>query len=83
MFKRRNLFKSLLGFLVIPEELPTPNVPRTLKANWTFEAEQDLLALHNEFADSEIVALMAAEIQKEIDSEIINKLIEESKKMPI
>lgn len=80
MFNRRNLFKSLLGFLVVPKELPAaPKVQRRLKVNWSIDAEQDLMALHN----SSLASIMAEEIQKEIDNEMINRMIECSKKMPI
>ena len=81
MFNLRNLFKSLLGLFLVPKDLP--ETPKKLKTNWAFEAEQDLVCLHGEFADREIVALMAAEIQKEIDNERINRMIEEAKKMPV
>jgi hypothetical protein len=81
MFNRRNLFKSLLALLIVPKDLP--ETPKKLKINWSFEAEQDLLALHNKSLETEITSLMAAEIQKEIDNEMINRMIRESKKMPI
>ena len=81
MFNRRNLFKSLLALLIVPKDLP--ETPKKLKINWSVEAEQDLLALHNKFLETEITSLMAAEIQKEIDNEMINRMIRESKKMPI
>jgi hypothetical protein len=80
MFKRRNLFKSLIGLFLVPN---IPIVPRRLKAKWSFEAEQDLLSLHGELADSTIVSLMAKEIQEEIDNEMIDRLIKASKKMPM
>jgi len=81
MFNRRNLFKSLLGLFLVPKDLP--ETPKILKTNWSFEAEQDLLAMHNKFADSTIVSLMAAELQKEIDNQMINRMIKEAKKMPV
>jgi hypothetical protein len=80
MFKRRNLFKSLLGLFLVPN---IPIVPRKLKTTWSFDAEQDLVCLHGEFADSTIVSLMAKEIQEEIDNEMISRMIAESKKMPM
>lgn len=84
MFSRRNLFKSLLGFLVVPKELPAaPKVQRRLKVNWSIDAEQDLMAMHNALAESQLAAIMAEEIQKEIDNKMINRMIECSKKMPI
>lgn len=79
MFKRRNLFKSLLGLFLVPN---IPIVPRKLETTWSFEAE-DLVCLHGEFADSTIVSLMAKEIQEEIDNEMISRMIAESKKMPM
>lgn len=80
MFKRRNLFKSLIGLFLVPD---IPIVPRKLKTTWSFEAEQDLLCLHGELADSTIVSLMAKEIQEEIDNEMIDRIIKASKKMPM
>ena len=76
MFKRRNLFKSLLGLFLVPD---IPIVPRKLKINWSFEAEQDLLSLHGELANRTMASLMAKEIQEEIDSEMINRI----RKIPI
>jgi hypothetical protein len=76
MFKRRNLFKSLIGLFLAPD---IPIVPRKLKTTWSFEAEQELLSLHGEFADSTIVSLMAKELQEEIDSEMIDRI----RKMPM
>jgi hypothetical protein len=61
MFKRRNLFKSLLGLFLVPD---IPIVPRKLKATWSFEAEQDLLSLHGELANRTMASLMAKEIQE-------------------
>ncbi len=79
MFKRRNLFKSLIGLFLVPD---IPIVPRKLKTTWSFEAE-DLVCLHGELADSTIVSLMAKEIQEEIDNEMIDRIIKASKKMPM
>ena len=76
MFKRRNLFKSFIGLFLVPN---IPIVPKKLKINWSLEAEQDLLSLHGELANSTIASLMAKEIQEEIDIEMINRI----RKMPI
>ena len=76
MFKRRNLFKSLLGLFLVPN---IPIVPRKLKTTWSFEAEQDLVCLHGFSIDSALVSSMAEELQKEIDSEMIERI----RKMPI
>jgi len=61
MFKRRNLFKSLLGLFLAPD---IPVVPRKLKTTWSFEAEQDLVSLHGFSIDSGLVSSMAEELQK-------------------
>lgn len=47
---------------------------RKLKANWTREAAQDLRAMHNIDAASQLSDLLAAEINAEIDQEILNDL---------
>lgn len=47
---------------------------RKLKAVWTFEAQQDLRSQHNLDAEAELTAVLAQEINLEIDREIINDL---------
>ena len=82
MFKRRNLFKSLIGVFLAPDIPIVPNipiVPRRLKTTWSFEAEQDLVSLHGFSIDSGLVSSMAEELQKEIDSEMIERI----RKMPM
>jgi hypothetical protein len=48
---------------------------RKLKAVWTYEAQQDLRSQHNLDAEAELTAVLAQEINLEIDREIINDLI--------
>lgn len=47
---------------------------RKLKAVWSMEAQQDLQAMHNIQAEGALSAMMAAEINAEIDREILNDL---------
>ena len=48
---------------------------RKLKAVWSYEAQQDLRSQHNLDAEAELTAVLAQEINLEIDREIINDLI--------
>ena len=82
MFKRRNLFKSLIGLFLAPDIPIVPDipvVPRRLKTTWSFEAEQDLVSLHGFSIDSALVSSMAEELQKEINSEMLERI----RKMPM
>ena len=47
---------------------------RKLKAVWSFEAQQDLRSQHNLDAEGEITAVLAQEVNIEIDREIIGDL---------
>ncbi len=47
---------------------------RKLKAVWSYEAQQDLRSQHNLDAESELTAVLAQEINLEIDREIITDL---------
>lgn len=47
---------------------------RKLKAVWTFEAQQDLRSQHNLDADEELTAMLAQEVNLEIDREILTDL---------
>lgn len=47
---------------------------RKLKATWTYEAAQDMRANYTDKAATDLAALMAAELQAEIDKEIIEDL---------
>ncbi len=49
-------------------------ITRKLKAVWTFEAQQDLRSQHNLDADQELTAVLAQEINLEIDREILTDL---------
>lgn len=49
--------------------------PRKLKAVWSHEAQEDLLAMHNVCVEKELTDILAKEIQAEIDKEILNDLI--------
>ncbi|MBW1971246.1 MAG: hypothetical protein JRI44_00185 [Deltaproteobacteria bacterium] len=48
---------------------------KKLKAKWTIEAQQDLLAYHGLDAEAEVMKILALEITREIDYEIINNLL--------
>lgn len=47
---------------------------RKLKATWTYEASQDLRAWANNQAAQKLTEKLAAEINKEIDEEILRDL---------
>jgi len=49
-------------------------ITRKLKAVWTFEAQQDLRSQHNLDAEQELTAVLAQEINLEIDREILTDL---------
>lgn len=54
----------------------TPNAEiRRLRANWTMEAQQDLRAIHNLYAEDQLAQDIIFEINQEIDQEILNDLI--------
>ena len=79
MKSRRSLFKGLIGLIIAPRVIDTlpPEIPiirsgpRRLKINWSFELEQDLIALHGLNVDSTLVCMSNA-IQCEIDNNLIN-----------
>lgn len=48
---------------------------RKLKATWTYEAAQDLRAFGNLKAEADLANILAQEINKEIDEEILRDLI--------
>jgi hypothetical protein len=58
----------------------SPAQNRSLKANWSIEAEQDLRSFHNINAEAELAAVIAAEINAEIDQEILRDLRNNSPK---
>lgn len=47
---------------------------KKLKAKWTLEAQQDLMAYHGLSAESELLAVLGDQIRREIDRAIINDL---------
>lgn len=47
---------------------------RKLKAAWSYEAQQDLRSQHNLEADAELTAVLAQEINLEIDREVLTDL---------
>lgn len=49
--------------------------PRKLKADWSWEADQDLYAQHNISAEETMTSVLSQEISLEIDREIITDLI--------
>lgn len=48
---------------------------RKIKAAWTFEAQQDIRSQHNMDAEAELTAVMAQELNLEIDREILGELL--------
>lgn len=50
-------------------------VPRKLKADWSWEAQQDLRSQHNIDAEQALTSVLAQEISLELDREIINDLV--------
>lgn len=59
--------------LVVESELIGAKT-RKLKAVWSYEAQQDLRSQHNLDAEAELTAVLAQEINLEIDREILNDL---------
>lgn len=59
--------------LVIESEDITART-RKLKAVWTYEAQQDLRSQHNLDAEAELTAILAQEINLEIDREVLTDL---------
>jgi hypothetical protein len=53
---------------------------RKLKAVWTYEADQDLRSWHGIDAAQELTDILAEEITKEIDEEILNDLRNNARK---
>lgn len=49
-------------------------ITRKLKAVWTYEAQQDLRSQHNLDAEAELTAVLAQEINLEIDREVLTDL---------
>ena len=47
---------------------------KKLKAKWTLEAQQDMLAYHGVNAETEMLAILGDEIRREIDRQIVNDL---------
>lgn len=47
---------------------------RKLKATWTYEAAQDMRAWMNQDAVDELTKILAEEINKEIDNEVLRDL---------
>lgn len=55
--------------------MTTTTSRRKLKARWTLEAEQDLMAYYGTSLESELTAAASEEIQREIDREIMFDLL--------
>ena len=81
---RKNFLKLFAGLPFLVAALPSlatqtvakvlVKTPRKLKAVWTIEAEQDLMAFHSIDAEQTITEMMNKQIQNDIDQEFINKL---------
>lgn len=61
-----------LNLVVESEEIAAKT--KKLKATWSYEAQQDLRSQHNLDAEAEITAVLAQEINLEIDREILGDL---------
>lgn len=48
---------------------------KKLKATWTIEAQQDLMAYHGLDAEAELTGMLGSEISREIDRMIVNDLV--------
>ena len=53
-----------------------PFPKRALKANWTIEMEEDLVAIHDVNLESEIIDILAEELAEKVDEEIMGNIIE-------
>jgi hypothetical protein len=45
-----------------------------LRARWTYEAQQDLRAFHNLNVEAELTDILASEMQREIDVEVVRDI---------
>jgi hypothetical protein len=57
-------------------EVTVTAVQKALKAEWTIEAAQDLMAYHSLEAESELLAVMADQIIREIDRNLISDCLD-------
>jgi len=76
---RRSFFKSIAAIAVAaaiptPEKKPEKKVQSRQTAYWSREAAADLRAMHNIEAENELTALLAEEISREIDKEVLKDL---------
>lgn len=62
-----------INLVVESEEIAAKT--RKLKAVWSYEAQQDLRSQHNLDLDSEVTAVLAQEINLEIDREVLTDLL--------
>jgi len=58
---------------IVLSSSPVVAQPKHLKAKWSHDAEQDLMALHGINAETEIVAFLSNEVQKEIYNSMIRQ----------
>ena len=75
---RRRFIGSLIATVAIPK-LPIISEKRKLDKVWTCDLNPDIVSLGDEDIELSLMRAMSLEIQREIDREIINKLISASK----
>ena len=74
-----NIYPSDDEEVMFPYGITTEEIvskTRKLKANWTYEVAQDTMQWTNIAVEKELANLLAKEIQKEIDEEILADLRE-------
>lgn len=56
--------------------------PRSLRGSYSVELYQDLKSQHGQYADNELMRLIANEIQSDIDSDVVNFVNTNSRQLP-
>ena len=64
-------FKKLPANTIQTRPVEVEVETRRLKARWTMEAQEDLRSMHNLEAERELTQVLADEINKEIDAEVL------------
>lgn len=83
MITRRKFLGSLLAStaaLVLPikaiaELLPKPRVPKMLTAHYSMESAHRMRSLHGIDMEKRLTAIMAEEMAKEIDDELLRRIV--------
>lgn len=71
---RRRFIGSLIATVSFPK-LPIITEKRNLDKVWTCEVDPNIVSLGNEDIELSLMKAMSMELQREIDKEIVNKLL--------